>query len=82
MSEFHLMRTWYRTDADPGEPDYAGAFSDTIPGRAMEGGTSVVNVDWSRKGWVEVTFLAPGRGHVADGPGYPIGPMKPGVTPP
>lgn len=62
----HLMRTIYRTDATEEEPDYYGAFSDTIPASAFRGGEKdIVHVDWSHRGWVEVTFLIPGphEGH-------------------
>lgn len=56
----HLMRTIYRTDATEEEPDYLGSFSDTIPASALDQG-EVVNVDWSHRGWVEVTFLQAGQ---------------------
>lgn len=56
----HLMRTIYRTDATVEEPEYVGSFSDTIPGSALQQG-QIVNVDWSKRGWVEVTFLVPGQ---------------------
>jgi len=59
-SGYHLMRTIYRTDAIEEEPDYLGSFSDTIPASAFSASTQIVNVDWSRRGWVEVTFLQPG----------------------
>jgi hypothetical protein len=67
----HLMRTWYSTDADTQEPAYRGAFSDTIPGTALQGAT-IVNIAWDSpaKGWVEVTYLQPGPGHPSDHP-YP-----------
>jgi hypothetical protein len=62
---FHLMRTVYRTDATVEEPEYIGSFSDTIPASALGQGR-IVNIDWSIRGWVEVTFLVPGR-HDGDG---------------
>lgn len=64
-SSGHLLRSLYRTDATVEEPEYIGSFSDTIPGSALEQGT-IVNVDWSIRGWVEVTFLILGP-HDGDG---------------
>lgn len=61
---WHLHRTWYRTDAKDDEPEYVGAFSGTIPARALEDSRQIVSVDWSQRGWVEVTYLTPGDGHV------------------
>jgi hypothetical protein len=58
----HLHRAWYRTDATEEEPEYVGAFSGTIPDTALRGRT-IVGVDWSKQGWVEVTFLLSGPGH-------------------
>lgn len=55
----HLMRMVYRTDATVEEPEYIGSFSDSLPGSAMTPG-KIVNVDWSIRGWVEVTFLVNG----------------------
>ncbi len=55
----YLHRTWYRTDATSGEPQYPGAFSTEIPATALDN-RQVVGVDWSRRGWVEVTFLIRG----------------------
>lgn len=59
-TDSHLFRTIYRTDATVEEPEYIGSFSDTIPDSALRQG-QIVNVDWSVRGWVEVTFLAPGK---------------------
>ena len=56
-----LHRAWYRTDATEEEPEYVGAFSGTIPNSALRGRT-IVGVDWSKRGWVEVTFLLSGSG--------------------
>ena len=56
---YHLMRHWYQTDTSDDEPDYEGTQSSTIPGW---GDREIVGVDWSRRGWVEVTFLIPGEG--------------------
>lgn len=58
----HLHRAWYRTDATEEEPEYVGAFSSTIPDTALRSRT-IVGVDWSVRGWVEVTFLLSGPGH-------------------
>lgn len=67
----HLMRTWYQTDADTKEPDYRGAFSDTIPGLILQD-SKIVNIAWDSpgKGWVEVTYLTPGPGSTSANP-YP-----------
>jgi hypothetical protein len=54
----HLMRTWYQTDYSPG--DGIGTFSSTIPESAFRDGSTIVGVDWSTPGEVEVTFLIPG----------------------
>lgn len=58
----HLSRTIYRTDVDESNPDYIGMFSASIPDRALED-SQIVNVDWSERGWVEVTYLVPGPGY-------------------
>lgn len=56
----HLMRTWYATDADADDPVYVGAFSAEIPKPGPEGnGYTIVGVDWSTRGVVEVTYLVP-----------------------
>jgi hypothetical protein len=52
-----LMRTWYSTDTNKDEPSYIGCFSATIPDSAFRDGNQIVNVDWSRRGEVEVTYL-------------------------
>lgn len=59
MNDWHLFRSWYRTDFAPGS---VGNISDTIPGRALADGRQIVHVDWSVPGEVEVTFLIPGPG--------------------
>jgi hypothetical protein len=57
------MRNWYRTDASDG----VGTGSSTIPDRVFKDGWQIVNVDWSVRGEVEVTFLVPGDGFVGSG---------------
>jgi hypothetical protein len=59
----HLMRTWYKTDVVQGDPA-VGTFSASIPDRAFEDGT-IVDVDWSVRGEVQVTFLKEGPGYNA-----------------
>lgn len=55
-----LMRTWYDTDATDANPAYAGTFSNEIPKPGPEGnGYTIVGVDWSTRGVVEVTYLIP-----------------------
>lgn len=56
----HLMRTVYQTDVTPADGGYAGAFSGTLPAAVFRDGWEIVHVDWSQRGWVEVTFLVPG----------------------
>jgi hypothetical protein len=58
----HLHRTWYRTDTKEAEPEYVGAFSGTIPGSALAE-REIVDVDWSERGWVQVTYLIRGESH-------------------
>jgi len=60
----HLTRTWYKTDYTGGPEGGVGTFSGSIPDRAFEDGT-IVNVDWSEPGAVEVTFLHEGTGYDA-----------------
>jgi len=55
MRKQKLMRVWYPTDVDPGEPEYAGAFSDPFP--AEDPTRRIVAVDWSNRGVVVVTWL-------------------------
>lgn len=55
MSETRLMRVWYRTDVDEEEPDYLGAFSRPFP--APDDSRKIVDVDWSTRGEVQVTWL-------------------------
>ena len=57
----HLMRTHYKTDYDPDEPEYNGKFSASLP---LNEDGQIVNVDWSEPGWVEVTWLISGRSTV------------------
>lgn len=59
MTDQRLMRTWYRTDIDPADPAYRGAFSTHFPAEGDHG--RIVAVDWSEPGWVEVTWLIPGQ---------------------
>lgn len=56
---WRLMRTDYKTDVHDDEPEYRGSFSATIPDRAFQDGRKIVDVDWSERGWVTVTFLVP-----------------------
>ncbi|MFD2421639.1 hypothetical protein [Amycolatopsis pigmentata] len=58
---WHLFRVSYRTDATDEDPDYQGSFSDTIPDSALRDGAQIVGVDWSQRGWVEVTYLKRGE---------------------
>jgi len=69
-SPSHLIRIVYRTDATVEEPEYIGSFSDTIPASALDQ-RQIVHVDWSVRGWVEVTFLIPGRSDVSGNVPYP-----------
>jgi hypothetical protein len=67
MQDWHLMRAWFRTDhRDPtGAADNGNiaTISATIGGKVFQDGSQVVAVDWDKEpGWVEVTFLVPGRG--------------------
>jgi hypothetical protein len=56
---YHLTRVLYRTDATVEEPEYIGSFSSSIPESALRN-SQIVNVDWSIRGWVEVTYLRSG----------------------
>lgn len=56
------MRAWYRTDVSDEDTDYLGAFSSAIPPETRTG--RIVDVDWSERGWVIVTFLVDGDGPV------------------
>jgi hypothetical protein len=53
-----LFRTWYPTDVDDGDPEYVGTWSGEIPDNEDRGWT-IVGVDWSQRGQVEVTYLIP-----------------------
>lgn len=68
---WHLMRMEYQTDATVEEPGYRGSWSGTIPDSALRGDTQIVAVDWSIRGWVEVTYLVRGEGHTGD-VGWPL----------
>lgn len=59
---FYLMRTWYKTDAGD-DPEYVGAFSHTA---RLAPSATVVRVDWSERGVVEVTYMLPGKSPVRD----------------
>lgn len=59
---YHLMRVAYRTDIIEDEPEYIGSQSTSIPARAIQNGRQIVDVDWSKRGEVEVTYLVPGPG--------------------
>ena len=50
-----LMRVAYRTDVSDDDPDYIGSFSEPFPDQGN--GATIVGVDWSVRGVVEVTFL-------------------------
>jgi hypothetical protein len=63
----HLFRTQYCTDVSDDEPEYKGMVSTTIPASALEQG-KIVHIDWSERGWVEVTFLIPGRSVIPEVP--------------
>lgn len=63
-----LFRTWYRTDAKVDEPEYMGSFTEHIPASAFRDGQQIVDVDWSVRGWVQVTFLGPGGSIPGDVP--------------
>jgi hypothetical protein len=58
MKTKRLMRTAYKTDIDVDEPEYIGSFSTSFP--APESDREIVNVDWSNRGEVEVTWLVDG----------------------
>jgi hypothetical protein len=58
-ASMRLMRTWYKTDASDEDPEYVGAFSGEIP--KPKDGEEIVGVNWSERGWVEVTYLLPWR---------------------
>lgn len=49
-----LMRTWYKTDVEPGDEEYVGSFSGPIPDNVVG---KIVAVDWSKRGEVEVTYV-------------------------
>jgi hypothetical protein len=53
-----LMRTWHRTDVSDDDPEYVGAFSLPFPDPACSG-YQIVDVDWSKRGEVQVTYLIP-----------------------
>ena len=58
----YLYRTWYRTDAGLDEQIAdPGTFSGLITGQELDS-AEIVSVDWSRHGWVEVTYLRRGAG--------------------
>jgi hypothetical protein len=51
------MRTWYDTDVDDADPNYIGIYSAVIPASAFRDGHIIVDVDWSERGKVQVTYL-------------------------
>ena len=55
---YKLMRTRYTTDADEADPDYIGWFSSEFPDPKARD-AQIVNVDWSERGFVWVTYLTP-----------------------
>lgn len=57
MGNQKLMRVAYPTDYNPSEPEYIGSFSAPFP--AMGSDRTIVAVDWSKPGEVEVTWLIP-----------------------
>jgi hypothetical protein len=52
------MRIAYNTDADDAAPEYWGAFSQYFPGEKPD--HRIVDVDWSVRGEVVVTWLVTG----------------------
>lgn len=56
MSKY-LMRTWYKTEA--AEHEGEGIFSASIPDAAFNNST-ILDVNWSTRGEVQVTFLMEG----------------------
>ena len=55
-SRKRLVRVTYKTDIREDEPEYIGSFSSSFPDPASRG-AQIVNVDWSVRGEVEVTYL-------------------------
>jgi hypothetical protein len=53
---YRLQRTWYKTDVNDDDPDYVGSFSDPIPDPESHDSV-IVDVDWSERGLVQVTYL-------------------------
>lgn len=51
------MRTWYTTDVNQEDPEYVGSFSAPFPRPNPE--RQIVDVDWSERGVVQVTWLVP-----------------------
>ena len=54
-----LHRAWYATDTDNSDPNYEGSFSVEIPD-PKKSDREIVGVNWSKPGWVEVTYLLRG----------------------
>jgi hypothetical protein len=50
-----LLRIEYGTDYSADEPEYPGNFSDPFP--AEDNQRRIVDVDWSKPGYVTVTWL-------------------------
>lgn len=52
-----LMRVTYATDATNEDPEYRGSFSSAFP----QTGDQIVDVDWSVRGEVTVSWLIPAQ---------------------
>lgn len=61
MTNKRLHRTWYPTDVSGDDPEYVGAFSAELPDPAKRDAV-IVDVDWSERGTVCVTYLIPANG--------------------
>lgn len=57
MRKQRLLRMEYGTDYADSEPEYPGNFSDPFP--AADSTRVIVDVDWSKPGYVTVTWLVP-----------------------
>lgn len=55
MANKRLFRSWYPTDVSDDDPEYVGTFSERFP--APRPGMEIVDVDWSVRGEVQVTWL-------------------------
>jgi hypothetical protein len=60
MSELQkLMRITYLTDATAEDPEYRGSMSTAFPAEHPQ--SRIVDVDWSTRGEVTVTWLIPAQ---------------------